>query len=171
MEFALGFVSMFITITRYQRTNEKKLQQQQRNNKNNNKETFIIKIPNPTGGFIGAIAVDKKRNVVWTSMLSFATKGEILRYNITSKTFDTFILHEQLSFPLGLAVDNNDNLWATDHETSIFYTLNTANHHITMFATSKASPKIYGLNESGSLPEGAYTLPYWIEKGANDGSL
>jgi isoaspartyl peptidase/L-asparaginase-like protein (Ntn-hydrolase superfamily) len=51
---------MFITITRYQRTNEKKLQQQQRNNKNNNKETFIIKIPNPTGGFIGAIAVDKK---------------------------------------------------------------------------------------------------------------
>ena len=40
-----------------------------------------------------------------------------------------------------------------------------------MFATSKASPRIYGLNESGSLPEGAYTLPYWIEKGANDGSL
>jgi virginiamycin B lyase len=140
----------------------------------------IIKIPMPTGDFnginsnqisTGSIAVDKKRNVVWASMLSFATKGEILRYNITSKTFDTFILHEQLSSPVGLAVDNNDNLWATDHETSIFYTLNTANHHITMFATSKASPKIYGLNESGSLPEGAYTLPYWIEKGANDGSL
>ena len=153
---------MFITITRYQRTNEKKLQQQQRNNKNNNKETFIIKIPNPTGGFIGAnsnqistgsIAVDKKRNVVWASMLSFATKGEILRYNITSKTFDTFILPEQLSSPVGLAVDNNDNLWAADHGTSIFYKLNTTNHNIAMCATSKASPKIYGLNESSSLPE------------------
>jgi hypothetical protein len=138
---------MFITITRYQRTNEKKLQQQQRNNKNNNKETLIIKIPNPTGGFIGAIAVDKKRNVVWASMLSFATKSEILRYNITSKTFDTFIS------PVGLAVDNNDNLWAADHGTSIFYKLNTTNHNIAMCATSKASPKIYGLNESSSLPE------------------
>ena len=144
---------MFITITRYQRTNKKKLQQQQRNNKNNNKETFIVKIPNTTGGFIGAIAVDKKRNVVWASMLSFATKGEILRYNITSKTFDTFFLPEQLSSPVGLAVDNIDNLWAADHGTSIFYKLNTTNHNITMCATSKASPKIYGLNESSSLPE------------------
>jgi len=50
------------------RTNEKK-QQQQGNNKNNYIETFIIKIPMPTGGFNGAnsnqfstgsIAVDKK---------------------------------------------------------------------------------------------------------------
>ncbi len=54
----------------------------------------ITKIPMPTGGFngiesnqisTGSIAVDKKRNVVWASMLSFATKGEILRYNITQK--------------------------------------------------------------------------------------
>ena len=99
------------------------------------------------------------------------SKGEILRYNITSKTFDTFILPEQLSFPVGLAVDNNENLWVTDHGTSIFYMLNTANYDLTMFATSKASPKIYGLNDSSTLPEGAYTLPYWIEKGADDGSL
>lgn len=40
-----------------------------------------------------------------------------------------------------------------------------------MYATSKTSPKIYGLNESSSLPEGANTLPYWIEKAADDGSL
>jgi hypothetical protein len=54
----------------------------------------ITKIPMPTGGFnginsnqisTGSIAVDKKRNVVWASMVSFATKGEILRYNITQK--------------------------------------------------------------------------------------
>jgi virginiamycin B lyase len=30
---------------------------------------------------------------------------------------------------------------------------------------------IYGLNDSSSLPDGADTLPYWIEKGADDGSL
>jgi virginiamycin B lyase len=40
-----------------------------------------------------------------------------------------------------------------------------------MFATSNASPKIYGLNESTSLPEDAYTLPYWMEKGPDDGSI
>ena len=120
---------------------------------------------------IGSIAVDKNKNIVWVSMLAPSPKGEILRYNIISKTFDTFILPEQLSSPVGLAVDNNDNLWATDHGTSIFYMLNTANYNLTMYATSKASPKIYGLNDSSTLPEGSYTLPYWIEKGADDGSL
>ncbi len=140
----------------------------------------ITKIPIPTDGFkgvnlkeisIGSMTVDNKRNVIWTSMSAFSSEGEILRYNLTSRTFDTFVLPEQLSLPVGLAVDNNSNLWATDHGTSIFYMLNTTNHNITMFATSKASPKIYGLNDSSSLPEGANTLPYWIEKGSDDGSL
>ena len=49
--------------------------------------------------------------------------------------------------------------------------LDSVSHNVTMFATSKASPKIYGLNDSTSLPEGADTLPYWIQKGAADGSL
>ena len=78
---------------------------------------------------------------------------------------------EQLSLPVGLVVDNNGNLWATDHGTSIFYMLDTKSHNVTMFATSNASPKIYGLNESSSLPEDAYTLPYWMEKAPDDGSI
>jgi virginiamycin B lyase len=139
----------------------------------------ITKIPMPTNGFkgvdsrqisTGSIAVDNKRNVIWISMLAIF-KGEILRYNTTSRSFDTFVLPEQLSFPVGLAIDNNGNLWATDHGTSIFYMLNTINQKVTMFATSKASPKIYGLNDSSSLPEGSNTLPYWIQKGPDDGSL
>lgn len=140
----------------------------------------ITKIPMPTHGFkgvdskeisTGSMTVDNKRNVIWISMLAFSSEGEILRYNLTSRTFNTFVLPEQLSLPVGLAVDNNGNLWATDHGTSIFYMLNTTNHNITMFATSKASPKIYGLNDSSIVPEGANTLPYWIEKGPDDGSL
>jgi len=139
----------------------------------------ITKIPMPTNGFkgvdsrqisTGSIAVDNKRNVIWISMLAIF-KGEILRYNTTLRSFDTLVLPEQLSFPVGLAIDNNGNLWATDHGTSIFYMLNTINQKVTMFATSKASPKIYGLNDSSSLPEGSNTLPYWIQKGADDGSL
>ena len=78
---------------------------------------------------------------------------------------------EQLSLPVGLAVDNNGNLWATDHGTSIFYTIDTKSHNVTMFATSNASPKIYGLNESSKPSRGCVYFPYWMEKGADDGSI
>jgi hypothetical protein len=79
-------------------------------------------------------------------------------------------LSEQLSLLVGLAVENNGNLWASDYRT-IFYGLDIKTRNVTMFATSNAFPKIYGLNESSSLPEDTYTLPYWLEKGADDGSI
>jgi virginiamycin B lyase len=146
----------------------------------NNTSDGITKIPMPIDSFkgidskhisTGSLAVDNKRNVIWISLSAFASEGEILRYNITSGTFGTFVLPEQLSLPVGLAVENNGNLWATDHGTSIFYMLDTKSHNVTMFATSNAPPKIYGLNESSSLPEDAYTLPYWMEKAPDDGSI
>jgi len=146
----------------------------------NNTSDGITKIPTPLNSLkgidskqisIGSMTLDKNRNLIWISLSALESEGEILRYNITSKTFDTFILPEQLSLPVGLAVDNNGNLWATDHGTSIFYMLNTRSYNVTMFATSKASPRIYGLNDSNSLPQDANTLPYWMEKGAHDGSL
>jgi virginiamycin B lyase len=139
----------------------------------------ISKIPIPTDGFkgidpdlisTGSIAVDNKRNVVWISMLSFPSKGEILRYNITSKTFDTFNMPAGLNSPVGVAVDDNGNPWITDHATSLFFMLNASNGKTTTYSTSRASPQIYGVNDVNSIPEGAYTLPYWIEKGS-DGSL
>jgi virginiamycin B lyase len=145
----------------------------------NDTSNGISKIPIPTNAFkgidpdlisTGSIAVDNKRNVVWISMLSFPSKGEILRYNITSKTFDTFNMPSGLSSPVGIAVDNNDNLWATDHATNMFFMLNATNGSFTTYATSRASPRIYGVDDMHSVPEGAYTLPYWIEKGF-DGSL
>ena len=145
----------------------------------NNTSNGITKIPIPTIGFkgidpdlirTGSIAVDNKRNVVWISMLSFPSKGEILRYNITSKTFDTFNMPPGLNSPVGVAIDNNDNLWVTNHATDMFFMLNASNGKITTYATSKASPLIYGVNDMNSVPQGAYTLPYWIEKGSG-GSL
>ena len=103
-------------------------------------------------------------------MLSFPSKGEILRYNITSKTFDSFNMPSELDSPVGIAVDNNHNLWVTDHATNMFFMLNATNGRITTYATSRASPLIYGVNDTNNVPEGAYTLPYWIEKGS-DGSV
>jgi virginiamycin B lyase len=142
----------------------------------------ITKIPIPINGFkgidpdlisTGSIAVDNKRNVVWISMLSFPTKGEIQQYNITSKTFHTFNMPPGLNSPVGVAVDENGNPWVTDHATSLFFILNASNGKTTTYATSRASPQIYGVSDANSIPAGAYSLPYWIEKGSgsNDASL
>ncbi len=139
----------------------------------------ITKIPIPTAGFkgidpslisVGSVAVDNKRGVVWISMLSFPNKGEILRYNISSKTFDTFNMPAGLNSPVGVAVSNDGNLWVTDHATSTFFMLNASNGKTTTYATSTPSPKIFGVNNTDSVPEAAYTLPYWIQKDS-DGSL
>jgi virginiamycin B lyase len=142
----------------------------------------LTKIPIPISGFkgidpdlisTGSIALDTKRNVVWITMLSFPSKGEILRYNITSKTFHTFNMPPGLNSPVGVAIDGNGNPWVTDHATSLFFMLNASNGNTTTYATSRASPQIYGVNDVNGVPEGAYTLPYWIEKGSgnDNGSL
>jgi virginiamycin B lyase len=136
----------------------------------------ISGIPMPTGRFAGidqslistgSVAVDNKRNAVWISMLAFQKKGQILRYDINTKGFKIFDMPEELTSPVGIAIDDSGNSWVTDHGTSIFYRLDSSTGKITKFATSKASPRIFGSNKT---PEGAYTLPYWIEKGT-DGSL
>jgi virginiamycin B lyase len=136
----------------------------------------------PTLISTGSLAVDNDRNAVWVSMLAFQKRGEILRYDIGTKTFKVFDMPEELASPVGLVVDNSGNLWITDHGTSIFYKLDTSTGNITKFVTSKASPRIFGIGSVGSnttsnsninindAPAGAYTLPYWIQK-SGDGSL
>jgi virginiamycin B lyase len=135
----------------------------------------ISKIPIPHQGFAGidpdlistgSVAVDENNNnTVWLSMLAFAKKGQIFKYDTNSKTFEVFELPSELNSPVGIALDNNGDLWITDHGTSIFYKLDHANGKITKFVTSQASSRIFGRNSSSE--EGAYTLPYWIERGSN----
>jgi virginiamycin B lyase len=134
----------------------------------------------PTLISTGSLAVDNNRNAVWVSMLAFQKRGEILRYDIGTKTFKVFDMPEELASPVGLVIGNSGNLWITDHGTSIFYKLDTSTGNITKFVTSKASPRIFGIDSVGSnttsnsninnAPTGAYTLPYWIQK-SGDGSL
>ncbi|HYZ50470.1 MAG TPA: hypothetical protein VE593_06260, partial [Nitrososphaeraceae archaeon] len=140
----------------------------------------------PTLISTGSLAVDNDRNAVWISMLAFQKKGEILRYDMSTKMFKIFDMPEELDSPVGIVVDDSGNLWITDHGTSMFYKLDTSTGNITKFVTSKASPRIFGIGEGGSsnssngnsslnihdddTPAGAYTLPYWIQK-SGDGSL
>ena len=55
---------------------------------------------------------------------------------------------------MGIVLDDKRNLWVTDHGTSIFFNFLPDNKSITEYATSKASERIFGPNESFS--NGAY---------------
>ena len=144
----------------------------------------ISQIPIPLQGFAdidrdlistGSLVVDENNNSVWLSMLAFARKGLIFKYDINSKTFEVFNLPPDLRSPVGITLENNNNnsdLWITDHGTSIFYKLNYSDRKITKFVTSQASPRIFGWNGTSeelgaSAPSAPYTLPYWINKGSN----
>jgi virginiamycin B lyase len=144
----------------------------------------ISQIPIPLQGFAGidpdlistgSLVVDENNNSVWLSMLAFAKKGLIFKYDINSKTFEVFNLPPDLNSPVGIALENNNNnsdLWITDHGTSIFYKLDYSDRKITKFVTSQASPRIFGRNSTNeelaaAAPSAAYTLPYWINKGSN----
>lgn len=79
----------------------------------------------------GSFEFDEDRNSAWISMLSYSRKGQIIEYDLDSKTFNIFGLPDDLSSPLGIVVgDNNLNdnnqgdtteLWITNPGTSIFY--------------------------------------------------
>ena len=136
----------------------------------------FTEIPLPLDGFSGinsnlitsgSMVVDNERNVVWVSLLAFQQKGQLFQYDTdASEVVNTVDLPDDLSSPVGAALDDSGNLWVADHGTSTFFKYDPAQDRITKFVTSVASPKIYG----GTTPANAYTLPYWVEKGP-DGSL
>jgi virginiamycin B lyase len=127
----------------------------------------------------GSIAYDSNRKVVWISMLAYGMKGEIIKYNLQTKHFNIFDLPKEVNSPVGLVLDNSDNLWITNAGSSIFFKLDPDSDSIVEFVTSKASPRVYGSNTNNNphqattlanISKGVYTLPYWIKK-ASDGSL
>jgi virginiamycin B lyase len=64
-----------------------------------------------------------------------------------------------------MTLDEKDNVWISDHGTSIFVKLNPINGSLTKYVTSPISQKIF----AGEKPNGqAYTLPYWMKKGLNN---
>ncbi|MGH9987451.1 MAG: hypothetical protein ACRD8W_26200, partial [Nitrososphaeraceae archaeon] len=123
----------------------------------------------------GSIALDKKNDALWISLLAFNTKGQIFRYDLQNKTFRTYDLPSDIRSPVGLAIgysggNNNESyIWGTDHATSIFFRLDPSTGQFTKFATSQSSPRIHNLNPNIT-SENTYTLPYWIKSSNSNNS-
>jgi virginiamycin B lyase len=110
----------------------------------------------------GSIEIDRDRNILWISMLAFGVKGQLFKFDLTTKTFTTFNLPVHLDSPVGIAIDEKGNPWITDHGTSIFFMVNSTNGRITEFSTSPLSRISQNIQK-----EYAYTLPYWIKIDTN----
>jgi virginiamycin B lyase len=105
----------------------------------------------------GSIEIDKDRNVLWISMLAFAVKGQLFKFDIPTRTFTSYDLPTHLDSPVGIAIDTNGNPWVTDHGTSIFFMLNSTDGKVTEYSTSPLFS-----NSASGLDDFGYTLPYWI---------
>ena len=106
----------------------------------------------------GSIEIDRDRNVLWISMLAFGVKGQLFKFDLSSRTFTPFDLPQHLDSPVGISIDEKGNPWITDHGTSIFFMLNSTDGKVTEFSTSPLS------RISANIPkEFSYTLPYWIK--------
>ena len=112
----------------------------------------------------GSVVLDEDNDRLFVSLLAFNTKGQILGYDLKNKTFTPYELPDDITSPVGLALDLDDNLWVTDHGTSIFFKLDPASGDITKFTTSTVSPRTLG---QSTTIDAAYTLPYWIKTGEN----
>ena len=112
----------------------------------------------------GSIVLDEDNGRIFVSLLAFNTKGQILGYDLKNNTFTSYDMPADITSPVGLTLDLNDNLWVTDHGTSIFYRLNPTSGEITKFTTSTVSPRTLGQSSATAV---SYTLPYWIKTGEN----
>jgi virginiamycin B lyase len=112
----------------------------------------------------GSVVLDEDNDRLFVSLLAFNTKGQILGYDLKNNTFNSYEMPDDITSPVGLTLDLNDNLWVTDHGTSIFFRLDPDSGDITKFTTSTVSPRTLG---QSTAINAAYTLPYWIKTGEN----
>jgi virginiamycin B lyase len=106
----------------------------------------------------GSIEIDKDRKVLWISVLAFAVKGQLFKFDLTSKTFTPYDLTPRLNSPVGIAIDKDGNPWVTDHGTSIFFMVNSTDGKVTEYSTSSLFS-----NATGGPNVPSDTLPYWIK--------
>lgn len=119
---------------------------------------------------LGPVAIDKDGNI-WFTALTYPSTGRLMKLDPEKNIFTTYSMPKGVSSPVGIAPDNNGNLWINDHGTSAFVKFNPATNETTTYVTSlplrNTSIGLYEkcLSQPGgssiTCPGLPVSLPYW----------
>jgi virginiamycin B lyase len=137
-------------------------------------------IPSPlSGSFVGGFDIDSQGNIWYTNWI-YRQGGALIKFDYTqfstsvstdenavAQFADVFNLPPNLGTPIGLSVDQNDNIWIADTSSSSFFKFDPVTEEFTRYVTSDARPSAYG-NATGVIKT-PVTGPYWTE--SKDGKL
>ncbi|MGI0004000.1 MAG: lyase [Candidatus Nitrosotenuis sp.] len=134
-----------------------------------------INIPTPIpGSFVSGFDVDSHGNVWYTNWI-LKQGGTLVKFdyagfsqspsvddNSTALEFSkAFNLPPSLETPIGLSVDQNDNIWIADTSSSSFFKFSPSDEKFTRYVTSDARETAYG-NVTGVIKT-PISGPYWTE--------
>lgn len=137
-------------------------------------------IPSPLpGSFVGGFDIDSQGNIWYTNWI-YRQGGALIKFDYTqfstsvstdenavAQFADVFNLPPNLGTPIGLSVDQNDNVWIADTSSSSFFKFDPITEEFTRYITSEPRPSAYG-NATGVIKT-PVTGPYWTQ--SSDGKL
>ncbi len=103
---------------------------------------------------MGGITVDRN-NDVWFLILN-TSGGYVMKYEQKSGVYKSYPLPEGVTSPIGISIDNENNVWVSDHGSSMFIKLDPKNNVTKTYVTSLPLRKTS--IGTGGQPT---SLPYW----------
>lgn len=140
-------------------------------------ENTYKNIPSPIpGSFVGGFDVDSQGNVWYTNWI-LRQGGALVKFDYTGfsdyasannednstalQYTEAFNLPSSLGTPIGLSVDQNDNVWIADTSSSSFFKFSPSDEKFTRYVTSDSRESAYG-NATGVI-KSPITGPYWTQ--------
>jgi virginiamycin B lyase len=140
-------------------------------------EKLYTNIPTPIpGSFVSGFDVDSSGNIWYTNWI-LRQGGALVKFdysgfseyaassipdNSTALQFvDAFNLPTSLGTPIGLSVDQNDDIWIADTSSSSFFKFSQSDEKFTRYVTSEPRESSYG-NATGVI-KSPVSGPYWTQ--------
>ncbi len=140
-------------------------------------EKSYLNIPTPIpGSFVSGFDVDSEGNIWYTNWMpnqggalvkldyaefsNYASKNAV--DNSTALEFsDAFNLPPSMKTPVGLSVDQNNDIWIADTSSSSFFKFSQSDEKFTKYVTPHPKEAVYG-NVTGVI-KSPITGPYWTQ--------
>lgn len=145
------------------------------------REKTYTNIPSPIpGSFVGGFDIDSHGNIWYTNWI-LRQGGALVKFDYTAfsksglpsnnstalQYSEAFNLPPTLGTPIGLSVDERNQIWIADTSASSFFKFDQDTKTFTRYVTSDSRPSVYG-NMTGIIKT-PVTGPYWTQ--INDGKL